>query len=158
MNRTVLPQHQPTRPQVQYRNNSNSAPTQNRAPRGGAAADVDDSNPVVCNCGRAAVLLTVRKEGPNQGRQFYKCEQRENACDFFLWHDSAAAAAAPPSNSMGSFSASSSNYSNVSRNNYSNSSPRNNFSARSTNRDFGGGGGGASDGLVKCDCNADALL
>ena len=144
---------------MQYRNNSNSAPTQNRAPRGGGAADVDDSNPVVCNCGRAAVLLTVRKEGPNQGRQFYKCEQRENACDFFLWHDSAAAAAAaPPSNSMSSFSASSSNYSNASRNNYSNSSPRNNFSARSTNRDFGGGGGGASDGLVKCDCNADALL
>lgn len=40
-------------------------------------------NNVVCNCGQDAVLLTVRKEGPNQGRQFYKCNTGN--CNFFLW-------------------------------------------------------------------------
>ncbi|TSK31307.1 DNA topoisomerase 3-alpha [Bagarius yarrelli] len=37
----------------------------------------------VCNCGQDAVLLTVRKEGPNQGKQFYKCNTGN--CNFFLW-------------------------------------------------------------------------
>uniref|UniRef100_A0A8K9VEL3 DNA topoisomerase n=1 Tax=Oncorhynchus mykiss TaxID=8022 RepID=A0A8K9VEL3_ONCMY len=46
-------------------------------PRGG---DV-----TVCNCGSEAVLLTVRKDGPNQGRQFYKCSS--GGCNFFLWTD-----------------------------------------------------------------------
>uniref|UniRef100_A0AAZ3P0D1 DNA topoisomerase n=1 Tax=Oncorhynchus tshawytscha TaxID=74940 RepID=A0AAZ3P0D1_ONCTS len=36
----------------------------------------------VCNCGSEAVLLTVRKDGPNQGRQFYKCSS--GGCNFFL--------------------------------------------------------------------------
>ncbi|XP_026878009.1 DNA topoisomerase 3-alpha [Electrophorus electricus] len=40
---------------------------------------------VVCNCGQDALLLTVRKEGPNQGRQFYKCST--GGCKFFLWAD-----------------------------------------------------------------------
>lgn len=44
-----------------------------------------ESNEVVCNCGVAAVQLTVRKEGPNQGRQFYKCNG--GSCNFFLWAD-----------------------------------------------------------------------
>uniref|UniRef100_A0AAZ3P0U6 DNA topoisomerase n=1 Tax=Oncorhynchus tshawytscha TaxID=74940 RepID=A0AAZ3P0U6_ONCTS len=39
----------------------------------------------VCNCGSEAVLLTVRKDGPNQGRQFYKCSS--GGCNFFLWTD-----------------------------------------------------------------------
>ncbi|KAJ8345175.1 hypothetical protein SKAU_G00293680 [Synaphobranchus kaupii] len=47
-------------------------------PPAGAAGDV-----TVCNCGQDAVLLTVRKEGPNQGRQFYKCNTGN--CNFFLW-------------------------------------------------------------------------
>ncbi|XP_053327854.1 DNA topoisomerase 3-alpha [Spea bombifrons] len=42
-------------------------------------------NEVVCNCGVTAVQLTVRKEGPNQGRPFYKCDG--GACNFFLWAD-----------------------------------------------------------------------
>ena len=45
-----------------------------------------ESNSVTCNCGREAVLLTVRKEGPNQGRQFYRCSG--GGCSFFLWADS----------------------------------------------------------------------
>ncbi|KAL3875514.1 hypothetical protein ACJMK2_033460 [Sinanodonta woodiana] len=47
------------------------------------------SNETVCNCGNAAVLLTVKKEGPNKGRQFYKCSN--SGCNFFLWADEAPA-------------------------------------------------------------------
>ncbi|XP_040212350.1 DNA topoisomerase 3-alpha [Rana temporaria] len=44
-----------------------------------------ENNEVVCNCGVTAVQLTVRKEGPNQGRPFYKCDGGK--CNFFLWAD-----------------------------------------------------------------------
>lgn len=50
----------------------------------------DDSNPIVCNCNEPAVLLTVRKDGPNQGKQFYKCSKGQNNCDFFIWAEGAA--------------------------------------------------------------------
>ncbi|XP_067859786.1 DNA topoisomerase 3-alpha [Heptranchias perlo] len=46
---------------------------------------VGDDNLVVCNCGQDALLLTVRKDGPNQGRTFYKCNT--GSCNFFLWAD-----------------------------------------------------------------------
>ncbi|NXM23962.1 TOP3A topoisomerase, partial [Oxyruncus cristatus] len=49
------------------------------------AAAEDGSNAVVCNCGSEALLLTVRKDGPNRGRQFYKCSS--SSCNFFLWAD-----------------------------------------------------------------------
>lgn len=44
---------------------------------------------IVCKCAENAVLLTVRKEGPNTGRQFYKCPKPQGggSCDFFLWAD-----------------------------------------------------------------------
>uniref|UniRef100_A0A8C8ZMX0 DNA topoisomerase n=1 Tax=Prolemur simus TaxID=1328070 RepID=A0A8C8ZMX0_PROSS len=66
-----------------------------------------ESNSVTCNCGQEAVLLTVRKEGPNQGRQFYKCNA--GSCNFFLWADSGhpeaggppAPASRPPGGSLG---------------------------------------------------------
>jgi len=38
----------------------------------------------MCSCNKPAVVLTVRKEGPNQGRKFCKCDQ----CNFFEWEDS----------------------------------------------------------------------
>ncbi|XP_071943827.1 DNA topoisomerase 3-alpha-like [Antedon mediterranea] len=63
-----------------------SLPTQNS----------DGGNEVVCNCGNNAVTLTVRKEGPNTGKQFYKCQS--GTCNFFLWAD----ANKPPSTSSGS--------------------------------------------------------
>ncbi|KAL4241091.1 DNA topoisomerase 3-alpha [Mactra antiquata] len=47
----------------------------------------DSGNAVVCNCGNDAIQLTVRKEGPNTGRQFYKCGS--SSCGFFLWSDEA---------------------------------------------------------------------
>ena len=46
----------------------------------------DDSNPTVCNCGSPALMLTVRKDGANKGREFYTCGNNK-ACDFFLWKD-----------------------------------------------------------------------
>lgn len=51
----------------------------------GSSGQSGDS--VVCNCGEDGVLLTVRKEGPNTGRQFYKCANSK--CNFFLWADEA---------------------------------------------------------------------
>ena len=38
-----------------------------------------------CNCNKPAKQLTVSKEGPNKGRQFYKCES--SSCNFFEWAD-----------------------------------------------------------------------
>ncbi|XP_004713017.1 DNA topoisomerase 3-alpha isoform X1 [Echinops telfairi] len=71
------------------------AQTQALPPPPAAAA----SNSVTCNCGQEAVLLTVRKEGPNQGRQFYKCNG--GGCNFFLWADSSPPSATePPSSSV----------------------------------------------------------
>lgn len=53
-------------------------------PPGGAVIGRTSSNDaIVCNCGQDAILLTVRKDGPNQGRQFYKCSA--GSCNFFLW-------------------------------------------------------------------------
>lgn len=42
-----------------------------------------------CKCGVPGVMLTVQKEGPNQGRKFWKCQNTQNAgdCAFFEWDD-----------------------------------------------------------------------
>ncbi|XP_046893588.1 DNA topoisomerase 3-alpha [Hypomesus transpacificus] len=50
---------------------------------------------VVCNCGKDALLLTTRKDGPNKGRPFYKCDSGN--CNFFLWADQPSQQGAPPS-------------------------------------------------------------
>ncbi|CAM4518993.1 DNA topoisomerase 3-alpha isoform X1 [Lepidochelys kempii] len=71
--------------------NGHMRPTTNpgvpRAPRAAShpAPAAAENNAVVCNCREEAALLTVRKEGPNQGRQFYKCSA--GSCNFFLWAD-----------------------------------------------------------------------
>ncbi|KAK5616132.1 hypothetical protein CRENBAI_017141 [Crenichthys baileyi] len=63
-------------------------------PLGGSSICVDaNSDAVVCNCGQDALLLTVRKDGPNQGRQFYKCNS--GTCNFFLWADQPSQQGAP---------------------------------------------------------------
>ena len=41
------------------------------------------SKTVKCLCGAPAEKLTVKKEGPRQGRHFWKCMQRR--CQFFEW-------------------------------------------------------------------------
>ncbi|XP_062263697.1 DNA topoisomerase 3-alpha [Platichthys flesus] len=58
---------------------------QPRSPPGGGGSGDPSSDAIVCNCGQDALLLTVRKDGPNQGRQFYKCNA--GSCNFFLWSD-----------------------------------------------------------------------
>ncbi|XP_049801714.1 DNA topoisomerase 3-alpha isoform X1 [Schistocerca nitens] len=45
------------------------------------------NNAVMCGCSVNAILLTVRKEGPNTGRQFYKCGNPAQQCNFFIWAD-----------------------------------------------------------------------
>ncbi|KAL2100749.1 hypothetical protein ACEWY4_002510 [Coilia grayii] len=104
------------------------------------------NNATVCNCGQDALLLTVRKEGPNQGRQFYKCNTGN--CNFFLWADQQGdqgpgqAAGRnqpprpppqPPRPSFGSFS--------------------------NMNQGFrnGGPGGGGDGGETMCNCNEPAV-
>jgi DNA topoisomerase-3 len=39
-----------------------------------------------CLCSNDAVLLKVTKDGPNQGRPFYKC--KDGGCNLFKWADS----------------------------------------------------------------------
>lgn len=107
------------------------------------------NNATVCNCGQDALLLTVRKEGPNQGRQFYKCNTGN--CNFFLWADQQgdqgpgqAAGRNPPPRpppqpprpSFGSFS---------------------NMNQGFRNGGPGGGGGGGDGGETMCNCNEPAV-
>lgn len=56
-----------------------------------------------CGCGERAVKLTVRKEGPHVGRQFYSCPKGQaQQCGFFAWADetmtapTASVSAGPP--------------------------------------------------------------
>ncbi|KAB5531012.1 hypothetical protein PHYPO_G00135980 [Pangasianodon hypophthalmus] len=86
--------HPVTNPALQSRSENRAPPPRPRAnssrpspPNTTPAWSMQPSqsiqNNVVCNCGQDALLLTVRKEGPNQGRQFYKCNTGN--CKFFLW-------------------------------------------------------------------------
>lgn len=59
----------------------------NQFPSGGHIGGGDNQNCVVCTCGQPATTLTVKKDGPNKGRPFYKCPNRDNGCGFFLWAD-----------------------------------------------------------------------
>ena len=40
-----------------------------------------------CNCNVDAKELTVKKDGPNKGRPFYRCGNQDNNCNFFAWKD-----------------------------------------------------------------------
>ena len=47
-----------------------------------------NNDKVSCNCGSLARRLTVQKEGPNKGRDFFGCPKpREESCRFFQWAD-----------------------------------------------------------------------
>nr|CAD7453537.1 unnamed protein product [Timema tahoe] len=70
---------------------NNVSGASSRVPRllGGGDGSSDHENKVVCNCNLDAILLTVRKDGPNQGRKFYKCNKNQGqGCNFFMWADS----------------------------------------------------------------------
>ncbi|KAL9920176.1 topoisomerase 3-alpha isoform 2-T2 [Glossina fuscipes fuscipes] len=49
-----------------------------------------------CHCHKSSSSLTVRKEGPNKGRRFYTCSNRNKSCGFFKWADDL-----PSSSSLG---------------------------------------------------------
>ncbi|XP_068192543.1 DNA topoisomerase 3-alpha [Antennarius striatus] len=74
------PRDLPPRPPVPSWN-----PEPQHPPNGGGVTPDTSSEAIVCNCGQEALLLTVRKDGPNHGRQFYKCNA--GSCNFFLWAD-----------------------------------------------------------------------
>ncbi|XP_076633672.1 topoisomerase 3-alpha [Colletes latitarsis] len=51
-----------------------------------AWGDIDRDAVIVCKCHENAIQLTVKKDGPNHGRLFYKCAKPQGTgCDFFLW-------------------------------------------------------------------------
>lgn len=108
-------------------------------PPGGAVNGRASSNDaIVCNCGQDAILLTVRKDGPNQGRQFYKCNA--GTCNFFLWANECgqqgSPALPPPRGAQ----------------------PRPSLGSRNTSGDgFRNGGSGDSGGETMCNCNLAAV-
>ena len=81
-----------------WADDANSASTsQNRAANDGPRRQQSNhrnqnegDGDVSCGCGDPAKLLTVQKDGPNKGRQFYGCAKpRESQCGFFQWADEA---------------------------------------------------------------------
>ncbi|RLU22556.1 hypothetical protein DMN91_004834 [Ooceraea biroi] len=72
-------------------NSSENRSGQSRNPRNtnnrtNTWGNIDNDAEVMCNCHETAIQLTVRKEGPNKGRLFYKCAKPQGTgCDFFLW-------------------------------------------------------------------------
>lgn len=58
-----------------------------------------------CSCDMTAVVRTVQREGPNQGRQFWTCPNSEKArCGFFEWVDEAGASPGASGNTSKTFS------------------------------------------------------
>ncbi|GAA5894632.1 hypothetical protein JCM5296_002915 [Sporobolomyces johnsonii] len=56
---------------------------------GGTAQQLYDSGDLRCSCDLTPTQLTVAKEGPNQGRQFFKCPNvsKSAQCGFFCFAD-----------------------------------------------------------------------
>lgn len=38
-----------------------------------------------CEGNHTSIEHTVKKEGPNKGRKFFRCRKREGGCDYFQW-------------------------------------------------------------------------
>ncbi|XP_076680508.1 topoisomerase 3-alpha isoform X1 [Andrena cerasifolii] len=104
--------------------------------QGTSWGDLGDDAVIVCRCHENAIQLTVRKEGPNQGRLFYKCAKPQGSgCDFFLW-------------------ASDNAQDNVNRD--SNPRPTANTSIRPAGRSAASNSWGNADSSIKCLCNEQA--
>ncbi|TMS15658.1 DNA topoisomerase 3-alpha [Larimichthys crocea] len=115
-------------------------------PPGGAGVGAN-SDVIVCNCGQDALLLTVRKDGPNQGRQFYKCNS--GSCNFFLWADQPSQQGA--SQSLGP----------PMQPSHSSQPPRPSLGFRNNpggGRGQEGGGAGGQAGQIMCNCNEMAVM
>lgn len=69
-------------------NGSSSSSSWNGGFNSGADDTTDWEGAVVCNCSIPGKRLTVQKEGPNKGREFYVCSKdRSEQCRFFKWAD-----------------------------------------------------------------------
>ncbi|KAL8600868.1 hypothetical protein ACOMHN_045006 [Nucella lapillus] len=81
---------------------SNNAGTGLGSSYGGDDGSGGGGSAIVCICGDDALQLTVRKEGPNTGRQFYKCRKPQGeGCNFFLWADEQSSGPASSTNGPG---------------------------------------------------------
>ncbi|XP_030764441.1 DNA topoisomerase 3-alpha [Sitophilus oryzae] len=60
------------------------------------STNTNQRDDIMCSCDQQAVMLTVKKDGPNKGRQFYKCGSGN--CNFFLWDPDSSEANPGPSN------------------------------------------------------------
>ncbi|XP_029294340.1 DNA topoisomerase 3-alpha isoform X1 [Cottoperca gobio] len=141
------PAPRPPRPEPPRAQSSNPRPSlppvPSWAPQPRPPAGVDTNNDaIVCNCGQDALLLTVRKDGPNQGRQFYKCNA--GSCNFFLWADEPSQQGAPqgPGPPLQAQPRPSLGFSNI------------------TGRGRGQGAAGAEGqmGQIMCNCNETAVM
>lgn len=91
-----------TMEQLKEANEKRVAEDAERAKRARTVAVVDATGgstepteaPPRCRCGLDAMRFTVKKEGPNCGRHFFKCskKQDEDPCKFFEWSDATASA------------------------------------------------------------------
>ncbi|KAF6209731.1 hypothetical protein GE061_015480 [Apolygus lucorum] len=79
--------------------NNDGFQSRNSNPPQSFSSSNDDN--IMCTCNVPAVKLTVRKEGPNQGRLFFKCGKNrdEQQCNFFLWDMSGGSETQTSSNS-----------------------------------------------------------
>ncbi|XP_067044937.1 DNA topoisomerase 3-alpha-like isoform X2 [Acropora muricata] len=109
----------------------------------------DDENCVVCTCGQPATKLTVKKDGPNKGRPFYKCANRESGCGFFLWADDDSGSASSSSFNADSIPLQASN--NMNRNNHTGF-----YSGRNLPTNGIGGSSNEADPVPCCHCRQPA--
>lgn len=144
-------------PTISQRPPAARAPTRATTPETGNAPS--------CECGTVPDLLTTRKQGPNLGRQFYKC----SACGFFQWFDDSAAGGASsssrgqtqrPGNTSAGYSSmgppaprtqQSANSSNYQRNQQNSGSGSNNSDSRNAPNQ------GATGEIPKCSCEKLAV-
>ena len=155
-----------------YGNSTNSTslnyrPTTQGQSSGGYGANLNtaDTN-IVCNCGTSARKLTVKKEGPSQGKEFFTCSVMPKVCGFFLWADADYQSGGSSGNSWGSQGGNSwgpqGGNSFSSQNNNSWNKTNNNFSSqRRTQNTFSSmprrNNNNAQSGEKSCDCGQPAV-
>ncbi|XP_076293388.1 topoisomerase 3-alpha isoform X2 [Lasioglossum baleicum] len=115
------------------------------------AWDTDNNAVIMCRCHENAIQLTVRKEGPNQGRLFYKCAKPQGTgCDFFLW----ASDTAPQPQNSGNRNT---NYMANTTNTYAGPSTSSTWGQSANSSVRPGASWGQNDtsesGSIKCNCN-----
>ncbi|GIY15305.1 DNA topoisomerase 3-alpha [Caerostris extrusa] len=86
--RSQFAANRPTNPSASNSQQTTSSHQMSRNSFNQTGNRINSSNDdIICNCGKKAIVLVVKKEGPTKGKQFYKCPCMSEAekCDFFLW-------------------------------------------------------------------------